>query len=202
MGVDDGLGANVQGEKEARSEWWSAPPPHITKRKENYGEAMKGRSLQVMLVGGVFLFLGGMVKVTVVQGAELMVFPAKGQTEQQRSADMAACHQWAVTESGVDPSRVSAPAPSGQQQGQRQVLRGALAGAAVGGLGGSLGGEFGKGAAAGAAVGAAAGGIRRHQQKQATASVEQQQQQLVQEQLNRFNRAYSACLEGKGYTVK
>lgn len=137
-----------------------------------------------------------------VCGAELMVLPAKGQTPQQQSADLQECRNWAITQSGVDPSRLTAPTSSTTQQNGRPVLRGAAKGAAVGGLGGSLGGEFGKGAAAGAAVGGLVGGIQNRRQQQATATTDQQAQQIYQQQIDRYNRAYSACLEGKGYTVK
>lgn len=137
-----------------------------------------------------------------VCGAELMVFPAKGQSTQQQNADLQECRNWAINQSGVDPSKLAAPASSAQQQDGKPVLKSAAAGAAVGGLGGSLGGEFGKGAAAGAVVGGLAGGIRKRRQGQATASVDQQAQQVYQQQINNYNRAYSACLEGKGYTVK
>lgn len=137
-----------------------------------------------------------------VCGAELMVFPAKGQSAEQQNADLQECRSWAVNQSGVDPSTLAAPTSSAQQQNGKPVLKGAAAGAAVGGLGGSLGGEFGKGAAAGAVVGGLVGGIQKHRQGQATASVDQQTQQIYQQQIDKYNRAYSACLEGKGYTVK
>ena len=64
----------------------------------------------------------------------------------------------------------------------------------------------GKGAGYGAAAGALFGGMRRRRQM---ASQQQEQQQWAQEQSaqyahrrNEYNRAYAACLEAKGYTVK
>jgi GT2 family glycosyltransferase len=53
----------------------------------------------------------------------------------------------------------------------------------------------GKGAAIGAATGALVGGMRRRdQQREAEASQAQA--------ANAYGRAYAACLEGRGYTVK
>ncbi|WP_319550575.1 glycine zipper domain-containing protein [Desulfogranum marinum] len=155
-----------------------------------------------MFKSTVLLVILGCCPVVAVCEAELMVFPAKGQTPQQQSADEQECRNWAINQSGVDPARLSAPASSANQQNSRPVLRGAAKGAAVGGLGGSLGGEFGKGAAAGAAVGGLVGGMQNRRQQQATATTDQQAQQIYNQQIDSYNRAYSACLEGKGYTVK
>ena len=35
---------------------------------------------------------------------EVIVYPAKGQSQEQQSRDRYECHQWAVHETGVDPS--------------------------------------------------------------------------------------------------
>jgi len=73
-------------------------------------------------------------------------------------------------------------------------------------VGGIAGGEWGKGAAAGAAGGALLGGMRRQdqrrQQQQAQKQWEEQQVAEYTQKRNDYDRAYSACLEGKGYTVK
>ena len=62
------------------------------------------------------------------------------------------------------------------------------------------------GAKKGAAAGALVGGMRRRNQVRQEASSQEQweQEQAATYQKNRekYNRAYSACLEGKGYTVK
>jgi hypothetical protein len=67
-----------------------------------------------------------------------------------------------------------------------------------------------KGAKNGAAIGAlsdgAIGGMRSHSQKtkdeQAKKQWEQQQVNAYSQKRNSYNRAYGACLEGRGYTVK
>ncbi len=133
--------------------------------------------------------------------ADPIIYPAKGQTAEQQTSDEQQCRQWAVDQSGVDPATLSPPAAAAAPQ-DRKVLKGAAAGAAVGGLGGSLGGEFGKGAGAGALVGAVVGGVRKRRDTSAAQANQQQANQQYQQKLNQYNRAYGACLEGRGYTVK
>ncbi|MGB5461678.1 MAG: glycine zipper family protein, partial [Eudoraea sp.] len=78
------------------------------------------------------------------------------------------------------------------------AARGALAGVAIG----AIAGDAGKGAAIGAASGAIAGHrasrIGRSRQQQAN---NQAAGQAEADMMNSFKKAYSACLQGKGYTV-
>ena len=66
--------------------------------------------------------------------------------------------------------------------------------------------DAGKGAAIGAASGALIGGMRRRDQQSQQQQAEQQwaneQAANYTNQRNNYNRAYGACLEGRGYTVK
>src|SRR5262245_56590611 len=117
------------------------------------------------------------------------VYPAKGQTPQQQQADQTQCQSWALQASGVNPG---APPPS---TGGGQVAGTAARGAAVGAVGGAIGGNAGKGAAIGAATGALVGGMRRRDERR---QAEAYQAQAA----DASNRAYGACLEGRGYTVK
>jgi len=148
----------------------------------------------------------------------IYVFPAKGQTETQQSEDEAACYQWAVQNSGVDPFELQKQQQQAQQQAQQQEqqiasagrgagAKGALGGAATGALIGEIADDdAGKGAAYGAAAGAiiARRGAKRAQ-KEASQEVAQQTQQVqatgTQARTN-FNNAFSVCLEGKGYLAK
>ena len=131
---------------------------------------------------------------------ELMIFPNVDQSPEQQEQDKFACYSWAKDQSDFDPmAPPTATAPPPQQQAQRGgLLRGAARGAVVGGIAG----DAGKGAAAGAAI----GGMRRQDQKRKEAAAreqwEQDQQRIYAENRNRYNRAYSACLEGKNYTVR
>jgi hypothetical protein len=122
--------------------------------------------------------------------AQGYVYPARGQSPQQQQKDQADCQGWAIQQPGANPAAVGAPPPP-----QGQVGRTAARGAAVGAVGGAIGGNAGKGAAIGAASGALIGGVRRRDQQQAA--------QNAQAEANAsFSRAYAACLEGRGYTVK
>lgn len=134
---------------------------------------------------------------------ELFIYPTKGQSQEQTEKDKYDCYQWAKQNTGFDPmAQPTATAPPPQQQPRRGgVLRGAAAGAAVGGI---IDGS--DGAKKGAAAGALVGGMRRRGQVRNEAYQQEQwaQEQAASYQKKRetYNRAYSACLEGKGYTVK
>lgn len=139
---------------------------------------------------------------------ELIVFPAKGQSEDQMEQDKYSCYTWAKKETGFDPmAPPTATAPPPQQAAPRGgVVRGAARGALVGVTAGAIAGDAGKGAAIGAASGGLIGGMRRNDQRRQQASSQQQWEQDQARQYSQkrstYNRAYSACLEGKGYTVK
>ena len=149
----------------------------------------------------------------------LFVFPAKNQTPAQQSTDEGACFDWAKSQSGIDPMNIKPPAPpEPSQQHQEQAANagqgaraaGAARGAAGGAIIGAIAGDAGTGAAAGAAAGAISGGAaKRRAKKQAAAQQEQQQQAYEQQahawvaqQKATYNKAFSACMEGKGYTLK
>jgi hypothetical protein len=149
---------------------------------------------------------------------DVFMYPARGQSQQQQDRDRYECHSWAVGQTGFDPSRASAasapppPPPPPQEAPQGGLLRGGARGAAIGAVGGAIGGDAGKGAAIGAATGAMIGGIRRRDQMQRQAQQQSsyQQQQAAAEanqssadaaQRGNYNRAMSACLQGRGYTV-
>jgi len=131
-----------------------------------------------------------------------IVYPAKGQSAGQQTKDDGECHVWAKQTTGIDPA-VVASTPPPQQTGPavgggervKGAARGALGGAAVG----AIAGDAGDGAAIGAVVGTAVGGRRARQNR------ETQNQQAVSQQQNlmdTYYRAYGACMEGRGYTIK
>ena len=144
----------------------------------------------------------------VVLAQELIIYPAKGQSQEQLDKDKYECYSWAKQQSGFDPmQQPKATEPPPQQQAQRGgVVRGGARGAAVGAATGAIAGDTGKGAAIGAASGALVGGMRRRDQQRQQQQAEQQwaQQQATTYTKNRdgYNRAYGACLEGRGYSVK
>jgi hypothetical protein len=131
-----------------------------------------------------------------------IVYPARGQSAQQQSQDEAQCDTWAKHTTGIDPAVVAASPPpqqTGPAVGGGQRLGGAARGAAGGAAIGAIAGDAGKGAAAGAVVGTMAGGRRARQQQAAQTQQAQAQQQGA---LQTYARAYSACMEGRGYTIK
>lgn len=141
---------------------------------------------------------------TLVHGQDSVVYPAKGQSQGQMEKDKGNCSTWAKKETGVDPAVLAQesteqPAQTGPK-GER--LRGAARGAGAGAIVGGIGGNAGKGAAIGAGAGAVAGGARQRGKAEAQQENEQQQKTATKESLEKYNRAYAACLEGKGYTVK
>jgi hypothetical protein len=141
------------------------------------------------------------------QAAEPIVYPANNQTPELQAKDQQECQQWAIQQTGYDPvlgatvAAAQPPQTAAGQQKDRTVLRSAAKGAAVGGLGGSMGGEFGKGAGAGAIAGTVGGLAKKSKQdqaKQQTAPVATQNTELEE----KYYRAYSVCLEARGYAVK
>jgi hypothetical protein len=146
-----------------------------------------------------------------VLAQEVIVFPAKDQSEEQMEQDKFQCYSWAKKESGFDPMEMpTATAPPPKKEAQKGGAgRGAVAGAATGAIvGGIVKGRkgAGRGAIIGGGSGALLGGMRREnqrkQEEQARNQWEREQGNAYMQKRNTYNRAYSACLEGKGYTVK
>jgi hypothetical protein len=139
--------------------------------------------------------------------SQMYIYPARGQNQQQQDQDRYQCHNWAVQQTGFDPSKASPGNPNyydpqPYNPSQPHVMRGAGRGAAMGAVGGAIGGNAGKGAAAGAAVGAMAGGFRRRDERRQQAAAQQQQQAQASASVSAgYQRAMAACLQGRGYTV-
>jgi len=133
---------------------------------------------------------------------ELFIFPQQGQDQAQQDADRGACHVWAVNQTGFDPTTASNQPPPSSEASQGGVVRGGARGAALGAAVGAIGGNAGRGAAMGAAGGGLIGGMRRGDQ-QARQSQDRRNWQAAQDaQRSEYRRALTACLEGKGYTVR
>jgi hypothetical protein len=128
------------------------------------------------------------------------VYPSKGQTKEQQDRDKYECNQWAVSQSGFDPSNPS-PTSTNAQQPEGRAGGGAARGAAVGAVGGAIGGDAGAGAAHGAARGGVIGAIRRRRQRNKAEQEQEQAKTASASGLDSYNRAFSACLQGRGYAV-
>lgn len=145
--------------------------------------------------------------------AEIFVYPSKGQDAGRLDRDRYECHNWAVAQSHYNPSEphlaphqrieVVAMPPPGQS-----TVAGAVTGAVIGAAIGSPH-DTGEGAVAGAIVGAIAGAsseaARRKDNEQVSKRVSaesQAERARLERQATDYRRAISACLEGRGYTVK
>ena len=157
----------------------------------------------------------------------LYAYPGKGQSHDQQLIDESDCYNSAQQQTGVNADTPAPQPPSSadvqaaqaqaadaapQQKGGRAkgAARGAVGGAVIGGIAG----DAGTGAAVGAGVGTVRGG--RQQRKanaaakdQASAQAGSQVQQQYQsqkaaydQQMNTLKRAFSACMDARGYSVK
>jgi hypothetical protein len=132
---------------------------------------------------------------------ELFVFPNEGQDQDQQDLDEFQCQRDATNRSGFDPmAQPQATRPPPEQRGG--AGRGALGGALLGTAVGAVAGDTRRGAAIGAASGGLMGGTRR-------ADSNRERDQWAREQANNqargrdnWNRAFIACMEARGYTVR
>jgi len=147
---------------------------------------------------------------------DLLVYPAKGQSEAQQAQDRSECSTWATQQTNFDPTTpapvYTPPTEQANTQQRGGAVRGAAGGAALGAIGGAIAGDAGKGAAVGAGVGGGAGAIRQHRSNRAAADMNTQAQAnadaAYQQALAEYNqkrethkKAMATCLQGRGYTV-
>ena len=157
----------------------------------------------------------------------LYAYPSKGQTHDQQLIDESDCYNSAEQQTGVNPEMAAPRAPSSAevQSAQSQAAeaapeakggraRGAARGAVGGAVIGGIAGNAGAGAAIGATAGTVRGGRQQRQANEATkqqaaseagAQVQQQyqgQKAAYNQQMDKFKRAFSACMDARGYSVK
>ena len=139
-----------------------------------------------------------------VYAKEVFVYPAGGQSAEQQKKDEFECYNWAKGDSGFDPMAPprTTSAPPGGQKKSGGVAKGALTGLAVG----AIVGDKSKYAKRGAVAGGLLGGVRQSSHNKQIdaqqAQWERDEAARYQQRRNNYNRAYSACLEGRGYSVK
>jgi hypothetical protein len=139
---------------------------------------------------------------------DVIAYPSRGQSAEQLDRDRYECHRWATQQTGFDPAQVGSsavpPGPPAQAPIPGSGLTvGAITGAVLGSIiapRGSEGGGAIVGAIAGGAVGAATENAERAQAER---------DQVVAasavggaERSGAYRRALTACLEGRGYSVK
>ncbi len=141
---------------------------------------------------------------SISQSLGLYVFPAKDQNAATQEADETACFKWAKEQSGYDPMNPTVyKGAEVDRSADGSMVRGGAIGAAGGAAIGAIAGDAGKGAAIGAIV----GGIRGRRSKVVGDEMEQQANnqaasQATQAAAKDYNKAFTVCMEGKGYTVK
>lgn len=135
---------------------------------------------------------------------QVFVYPNKGQSAQQTEQDKYACYEWAKQQTGVDPMTAQSGAPPPPQtQPSGGVARGAMRGAVGGAIIGEVAdGDAGKGAATGAVIGGMMGGMRQREARRQQEQQYQQQAAAYSGAADSYNRAFAACLEARGYTVR
>lgn len=139
------------------------------------------------------------------QVGDVFVFPDNNQDQEQQDLDTVQCQRWAREQTGFDPSQrptATTPPPTDTSGSTgRSVAGGALGGAALGAI---IDGGDGaaKGALAGGLLGGMRGSSRNRQAAQEQQAWEQQQMAQYNQNRSRWNRAFAACMEGRGYTVR
>ena len=165
---------------------------------------MKNILVLLVALGGALNYASAQDKQSLAGGLGLFVFPAKDQDKETQSLDEYTCYKWAKEQTGINP--LNPPKYVGAEVDRsadgtavRGAARGAAAGAAIGAVGGNAG--------RGAAIGATAGAMRGRQAKVVGDERQQQANNKAAEAANKemmdnFKKGFSACLEGKGYTVR
>jgi hypothetical protein len=164
---------------------------------------MKKEIYLVAMISIVTLLVGPLYAQTPI------IYPAEGQSRDQQERDEFECFRWARDQTGFDPMATprATSAPPSQEATRGGAGRGAVAGAAAGAIvGGVTGGGAGRGAVIGGGSGALLGGLRResqrNQQQQDRNQWEREQAANYERARSEYNRAFAACMSGRGYIVK
>ena len=144
---------------------------------------------------------------------QIYFYPNRNQSAEMQSRDHYACYTWAMEQTGFDPSVSSivpeqrvrvVPMPPPGQDTMAMSIAGAVLGALIAGPR-----HAGGGALIGAAGGAMAGMISDASRVEAARQMEEAYNNRNQgrdfrreKKALQFRRAMSACMEGRGYTVK
>jgi hypothetical protein len=179
------------------------------------------------LVSTCLVLLTGMVPASAAGiGGGIYAYPSAGQSREQVNKDKYYCHNWAVIETGYDPTvsppprtSYSSPPPGSNgyfgsgEAGEGGVVKDAAGGAALGAIGGAIAGNAGAGAAIGALAGSLFGGAKRssrhseesrwrEQQRQQHYEQEAAYRQQVARAGNGYRDAYSVCMSSRDYNVQ
>ena len=144
---------------------------------------------------------------------QVYFYPKQGQSTEQQSRDHYECYNWAMKQTDFDPSQSSIPSerrvkvvpmPPPGHDTVALAIAGAVLGALIGGPYHSGQGAL-IGAGSGALIGAASDASRQQYAEQMEEAYGRRDQALdarYEGKARDFRRAMSACLEGRGYSVK
>jgi len=130
-------------------------------------------------------------------------YPQKNQSSTQQQRDENECFTWAQKQTGIDFYAIAPTSDSAAPAKKGGTVKGAARGAAAGAAIGAIAGDAGTGAGIGAVGGAIAGRRQQKGNEQATKQqAEQQASSEVAQQEQEFRNAFSACMQGRNYSVK
>ncbi len=161
----------------------------------------KRRHARVGRLAGLSMLLLAMPLAVPATAQNIIAYPERGQSREQQDRDRFDCYNWAVQQTGYNPQAQQYAATAPPSYGERDAFQGATGGAALGAIGGAIGGNAGKGAAIGALAGGLFGGFRRREAEMQEEQVQEQAAATAEHRRAGFNRAETACLRGRGYSV-
>jgi hypothetical protein len=163
------------------------------------------RSIFVATVLGAIACGSAVAQQSLPSSLGVYVYPSGGQAPEQQAKDEQECYGWAQQNAAPPPAAPpSQPAPAADPGGA--AAAGAITTAARYALLADVTGnenDMGEAAAVGAIRGARRGAASAQQRNaQAQQQAAQQQQQAAAQQQQQLKNAFSACIEGRGYTVR
>lgn len=145
---------------------------------------------------------------------QVFAYPLRGQPPEQQDRDHYECSQWATQQTGFDPSAPGVPphdrvqvVSAGPPPGTNTAI-GAITGAVIGA---AIGPRWNPaptmlaGAVVGGAIGSSTDAANAQANAQAVNQAAAQNRRIAaaqEQQASQYRRALSACLDGRGYSVK
>jgi hypothetical protein len=145
-----------------------------------------------------------------VNPTRVFFYPQQGQAEDRQDRDRYECYNWSVRQTGFDPARRLAPRDArAAVVPARSPLQTVGAAAAIGAMAGAIiakPGDALEGAAVGAMAGTVLGSVAANNETQHAQPVRYTRRSVganrYEHEAAEYRRAMSACLEGRGYSVK
>jgi hypothetical protein len=135
-------------------------------------------------------------------------YPLQSQSADQQDRDRYECYHWAANQTGFDPSRRMAPGQPREtvvpaRDPNAQVAAAGVTGAVIGAIAAGPG-DTGKGALIGGVAGAMLGAVAANADasKPVRAAPRSRGSVRYEQDAAEYRRAMSACLEGRGYSVR